>query len=95
MIFISHTYFNIFIVGDNLRCKGIVADYGFVLDTGEDDAALAARGARAGRTRTAARTCWRHCHGSTRWTCTRIARDARDARAECDIIIRLYMHLNR
>lgn len=82
MLYITLTHFHIFIVGDDLRGESVIADDRFVLHTGEDDAALAAGGARAsGRCAGAARG---HCYCGAR---------ARPARTACDITISLLTHL--
>lgn len=48
ILYVTLTHFHVFIVGDDFRSESVIADDGLVLDAGEDDAALAAGGPRAG-----------------------------------------------
>lgn len=78
ILYVTITHFHIFIVGDDLGGESVVTDDGLILDAGEDDAALAAGGARAcGGCRGAAATDARrrHCYSRARARCARTARD--------------------
>lgn len=49
IFYVTWTHFHVFIVGDDLGSESIIADDGFVLDAGEDDATLPAGRARTCR----------------------------------------------
>lgn len=78
ILYVTLTHFHVFIVGDDFRSESVIADDGFVLDAGEDDAALTAGGARTSAA--GASGGGRHGHGGARRAPARRAR----ARAVCD-----------
>lgn len=93
ILYVTLTHFHVFIVGDDFRGKSVIADDGFILDAGKNDAALATDGSRtcaagAGRRNNNCGACIRCRAGRAR--CTRSAggaRSARGARAACDMNI--------